>query len=148
MTDSRNLCTSSQCMYSLKKGMGCVHLLFCSDSTVVRRQGENVQNVSSSPLFESSLTDQIPQASRITVRGLKSQCLSIYKVFDIKEVSLYWKHSITTGLSHPWFVSHLTVSLRCNWCTMKFTILSIEWFLAKDQSIYFFGEKSKKCIIG
>ena len=41
VTDSRNLCASEQCMYSLKKGMGCVHLLFCSESTVVRRQGEN-----------------------------------------------------------------------------------------------------------
>ena len=89
----------------------------------------------------SSLTEPFPQAPKITIRGLKSQYLSTYRAFDIKEVSLYWKHSITTGVNHPWFISHLTVSLRCNWHTVKVTILSIEWFLAEDQSIYFFGKK-------
>lgn len=50
VTNSRYLCEFQQCMYSLKKGIGCIHLLFCSDSTVVRRQGQNVQSVSNRPL--------------------------------------------------------------------------------------------------
>ena len=147
MTDSRNLLHLSSVCTHLKREWD---VFICSFALTAQLWEDRVRMFKMSPvaLWLSSLTGQIPQAPKITVRGLKSQCLSIYKVFDIKEVSLYWKHSITTGVNHPWFISHLTVSLRCNWHTVKFTILSIEWFLSKDQSIYFLGEKHKKYIIG
>lgn len=75
-------------VYTHYEGDGMCSKLFCSDPTVIWRQGENAHTVSKR-LWLPSSAGQIPQAPKILSGGWERS--AYLHVFDIREVSLHGK---------------------------------------------------------